>query len=293
MKIRNILFTILMMGIVLVVYLNIDKISNTIKSFLVSEDESIIPSSNEYKRTYSYARFNNISEYRPINYYYNILNNGYTDFTFYCDEEYINCKSDIKKIAHDDVLLSKINNYVHPFNSFSNINTSLLPEEDKVRVTVSYKYSDEKIKSINEKVDEVLDSLKLDGLSSKEKIEKVHDFIIDNTKYDNDLVNDESKYDSTSAYGSLIEGYGVCSGYSDAMAIFLDRLDIPNLKISSDNHIWNLVSLDGEWLHLDLTWDDTENKLFSDNYFLITKEKLFSLDSKEHNYDTSFYLEAK
>ena len=101
-----------------------------------------------------------------------------------------------------------------------------------------------------------------------------------------------SAYDSTSAYGSLIEGYSVCSGYADAMAIFLDAFGIPNLKVSSENHIWNLVNLDGEWLHLDLTWDDVDNARYKDNYFLITTYDLFEKDKEEHNFDKDFFLEA-
>jgi len=90
----------------------------------------------------------------------------------------------------------------------------------------------------------------------------------------------------------LIEGHSVCSGYSDAMAIFLDILNIPNLKVSSDNHVWNLVYLGDSWLHLDLTWDDTDNDKYSNNFFLITKEKLLTLDKKEHIFDEEFFLEA-
>lgn len=48
----------------------------------------------------------------------------------------------------------------------------------------------------------------------------------------------------------------------------------------------------GKWLHIDLTWDDSENNKYDNNYFLITKEKLFSLDTKEHNFDESFFIEA-
>jgi len=73
--------------------------------------------------------------------------------------------------------------------------------------------------------------------------------------------------------------------------ILLD-INIPNIKVSSDNHIWNLVYIDNKWLHLDLTWDDTENTKYNNNYFLITKERLFMLDNKEHNFDSDFFLEA-
>jgi len=162
----------------------------------------------------------------------------------------------------------------------------------EITIEIEHKYSEDKISKINTKVKNILESLDLDGKSDKEKIKLVHNYIITHSEYDNDAIKGNSSYDSNSAYGNLIEGHSVCSGYSDAMAIFLDILNIPNLKVSSDNHVWNLVYLGDSWLHLDLTWDDTDNDKYSNNFFLITKEKLLTLDKKEHIFDEEFFLEA-
>lgn len=294
---KNILFTLAMIGIVCVVYVNVDEISSVVKKYLVSNNTPVIKESNDYKRSYEYINFDYEEDYVPfsrndiMNIYFNILNNGWKTFTFYCPYEYNTCLYDVENIAFNNELLSKINNYVHPFNSFYHINTKV-SSSGEVSVEVTPKYTEEKIKEINDKVNQIVKYLGLRDLSDKEKIAKIHDYIIKNSKYDNDATLGKSKYDSTSAYGNLIEGYSVCSGYSDAMAIFLDILNIPNLKVSSSNHIWNLVYLDGKWLHLDLTWDDTDNEKYNNNYFLITKEKLFTLDSKEHIFDEEFFLEG-
>lgn len=291
---KNFLFTILMLGLVLLVYFNIEDISDFIND--LSKDKVIIPESNEYKRNYKYIRFSNDEEYYPLskedikNIYYNVLNNGWDTFTFYCPDSYVECTDDILEIGDDKQLLSKINNYVHPFNSFLHIYVKIVG--NKVTIQNEKKYSDEMIETINNKVDEVLNSLNIGFHSDRTKIEQIHNYIINNSTYDEDYVLGTSSHKSNSAYGNLIEGFGVCSGYSDAMAIFLDRLNIPNIKVSSENHIWNLVYVDGEWLHLDLTWDDTENVRYNNNYFLITKERLFVLDDKEHNFDEDFFLEA-
>ena len=86
----------------------------------------------------------------------------------------------------------------------------------------------------------------------------------------------------------MIQGYGTCNGYADAMAIFLDY------KISNDEHIWNLVYLDGKWYHLDLTWDDpiSETNINRDTYFLITTKTLEELNDGTHNFDKKIYSEA-
>ena len=130
----------------------------------------------------------------------------------------------------------------------------------------------------------------------REKIRVIHDYIIDNTEYDklkNDNINDTT-YKSQTAYGALIQGYATCNGYSDAMAIFLDKLNVINYKISNDEHIWNLVYLDGKWYHLDLTWDDpiSEINVNRDTYFLITSDKLLELNDGTHEFDKNIYSEA-
>ena len=296
-QIKNILFTIAMMGIVLIVYTNVDEISSVVKKYLVNSNEPVIKETNQYKRDYNYLTFSYDEDFKPlnkddiINIYFNVLNNGWTSFTFYCPYEYTTCLYDVEQIAFNNELLSKINNYVHPFNSFYNMNTKV-SSNGEVVIEIEQKYSVQKQEEINKKVASILEELNLTNLSTKSKIELIHNYIIKHATYDNAATNGNSKYDSNSAYGNLIEGYSVCSGYSDAMAIFLDILKIPNLKVSSDNHIWNLVLVDDKWLHLDLTWDDTENEKYNNNYFLITKEKLFKLDSKEHVFDESFFLEA-
>ena len=79
------------------------------------------------------------------------------------------------------------------------------------------------------------------------------------------------------------------------MAIFLDRYNIPNFKIISENHIWNAVYLDGNWYHLDLTWDDPVTSDKSDvleyNFFLITTDELEQLKTNQHVYDKTVFSE--
>ena len=101
------------------------------------------------------------------------------------------------------------------------------------------------------------------------------------------------KYKSDNAYGVLIENYGLCGGYTDAMMLFLERFQIPNYKIATENHIWNYVKIDDRWLHLDLTWDDpiTENEknILDDTYFLITDDELMSLEKEDHTYNADIF----
>lgn len=293
-KIVNIFYTICLFLIIYIVYINIDKISNFFNNLMLNKYKVKLEDPNIYKRDYNFSNFTYNEDYIPlnkdgiINIYYNVLNNGWETFTFYCPSEYTECINDVKSISNDEELLSNINNYVHTFNSFKNItvSTSSLGE---VSLNIDYKYDSNQINEINFELDNIISSLNLQSLSEEEKIRKFHEYLIDNITYN----KDENK-DGTSAYNALLNGYAVCSGYTDAMGIFLDRYNIPNIKISSKDHIWNLVYINDKWLHLDTTWDDTDIEKYNNyNYFLITKEKLHSLDTTEHIFDEDFFIEGR
>ena len=131
-------------------------------------------------------------------------------------------------------------------------------------------------------------------MTVRQKIKKIHDYIINHTSYDSERSDKKvTNYKSDNAYGVLIEGKGLCGGYSDAMMLFLERFNIPSIKITTENHAWNYVKIDNEWLHLDLTWDDpvTSNgkDILDDSYFLINDSQLKTIEKEDHNYNKEVY----
>lgn len=80
--------------------------------------------------------------------------------------------------------------------------------------------------------------------------------------------NSEDAYPHAyTAYGALVEGRAVCEGYSRAMQLLLHRVGIPctlvtgQAKETGEEHMWNLVTVNGRNYHLDVTWDDSEDIL--------------------------------
>jgi len=226
---------------------------------------------------------------------YYLINSGITYSKRYCAKDYDTCYQDMEAISGDINLLSILNNYVHPFNSFDSIIFNF--NANIIEIEFKHTYSDEEITLLNKKVDQIIEENITSNMSTKDKIKTIHDYIINHTEYDTlktTDINDET-YKSNTAYGVLIEGYGICSGYSDAMKLFLDKLNIINYKISNDQHIWNLVYLDGTWWHLDLTWDDpvSDKNITRDNYFLISTKNLELLNDGVHYFNSSIFSEAK
>ena len=225
---------------------------------------------------------------------YYLINSGNSNSERYCGKEYKECYNDMIAISNDDTTLSLLNDFVHPYNSFDNITFNF--NSNVIEIEIKHTYTKEDITEINNKVETILKENINNNMSTKDKIKALHDYIINNTNYDIEKSKNinNNTYKSNTAYGVLIQGYGICSGYSDAMAIFLNKLNIINYKINNDDHIWNLVHLNDKWYHLDLTWDDpvSERNITRDNYFLITSKDLELLKDENHNFNKNIFTEA-
>lgn len=289
------------LSIFIVTYINFypDKVKDLIDKYIYKK-EYIIAKANDYYLENNYEYLQNYTDDvknkdELLNYIYYVINTGSDYADGECAKEYTDCVKDLSTLANDEAKLSLINNFVHPYNSFKTISFTY-NERGEFSLIIEHMYSDEEITEINYVVENKVNELINDTMSSEDKIKAIHDYIINTTEYDTlktKNINDET-YKSNTAYGVLIQGYGICSGYSDAISIFLNKLGIKNYKISNDTHIWNLIYLNGVWVHLDATWDDpisefNENR---DTYFLIDYDELLELDDDTHYFDKTIYKEA-
>ena len=275
---------------------------NLYRTYFVKENKDVtLKESNDYTRDYDFNFVKRTDDFTPnkyqdlLNIYYTVLNSGVEEFSFYCPDEYSSCIDDVDSLANNQKVLSTINNFVHPFNSFRHLETSY-DDYGKVTLKIEHIYSNNDIKLINAKVEEIEKEIWNSSMSNEDKIKEAHNYIINNSKYDKDRSdNNIVKYKSDTAYGSLLEGYSLCGGYTDAMELFLEDMGIKSYKISSENHVWNAVNLNNAWYHLDLTWDDPITTDGSDileyNFFLITTSELSELEGEQHNYDKNVYSE--
>ena len=280
---------------------------NPIKEFAIkiinNRPELIILPSNNYTKQYDFEFVKKSIDYVPYsvgdirNIYYSMINNGWNEFTFYCPSEYEECVKDVQTISSNDTLLTNINNYANPYNAFNSIETTY-DDSGEINIKLEQLYSITEINYLNDIIDKIIKENTNSSMNDEQKIRAIHDYIINQTDYDK-VRNDTgtSNYKSNTAYGALVEKKAICSGYADAMALILDRLNIKNFKIASKAHVWNAVYINNQWLHLDLTWDDPVSErgpILDHKYFLITTEQLKKEDGDEietHDYDKTVYLE--
>jgi hypothetical protein len=96
------------------------------------------------------------------------------------------------------------------------------------------------------------------------------------------------KHPSFEAIGLFNNATAVCSGYARAFNGVAHELGIPSLMISSETmaHAWNMVYLDGEWLFVDVTFDDPvpdQKASFRSTYLLLNTEDFLKLE--KHRFD--------
>lgn len=253
---------------------------------------------NEYKLKYNGTYLHLVDDFVPknkvdlINIYYTVLTSGMTEFTFYCDVDYDECINDVRTLTKDDMVLSHINGFVHVYNSYTSISTEF-KNNGKVTLKIQKLYTQEMIDKIDSEIKKLYKELYNKDKSIKDNLKKIHDYIIDNTKYDLDYVDKKTERLSNTAYAPLFDGYAICSGYTDLMALFLYEMSIDNIRVSNETHTWNLITLEDKQLAIDLTYDDPVSQDGKNNkrhtYFFITSEELLKLDD-DHAFNKDIYL---
>ena len=103
--------------------------------------------------------------------------------------------------------------------------------------------------TVAKKVQDVVAAVVRPGMSDYQKALALHNWLMFNANYD-------QTYSHYSPDGVLLDGTGVCQSYATAYQLLLNAVGIENDLEYGDDHVWNMIVLDGEWYHVDVTWDD-------------------------------------
>ena len=138
------------------------------------------------------------------------------------------------------------------------------------------------VQTVEEAVDTIIGYMNSFGIVGEyNKALYLHDWLVMNANYD-------YTYSNYHADGVLLKGKGVCQSYSEAYELLLNAAGIPCrvLTAMEMNHSWNLVLLNGEWCHIDVTWDDpNEGGWERHKYFGMNDDQI----AKDHIWNRSAY----
>ncbi len=94
-----------------------------------------------------------------------------------------------------------------------------------------------------------------------DKQKTAHDIICSITTYDLNASYNQG------AYSVFVNGSSVCAGYAEAFSMLCNAAGVQTVCVTSANHEWNLIWLNGICYYVDCTWDDGDGSYY-DNVFL-------------------------
>lgn len=146
---------------------------------------------------------------------------------------------------------------------------------------VSYSFDIDKIPSMQAEVDRAADnilSMITPEMNDYDIVKLFHDYVIQNCTYDDKAANPNT------IYGTLVEKEALCQGYAQSFTYLCSLAGIDSLivlGVANEPHMWNIVKMDGDYYHIDLTWDDPDRAKNPDSvrydYFGLTDERIREL----------------
>ena len=184
-------------------------------------------------------------------------------------------------------------NYRYTYNK-----TTLIVSSVSFSYPLTVEQRDQRQQEIENAIQPFLSSL-TDDMSDFEIVQHVYENIISLVDYDTVRLEADQKLtsdekwdrpdDIRSVYGVFIQKKAVCAGYAKAFQLLLNALGIECTYVTSDTHAWNLVRLEGDYYHIDATWDDSSNTKAEKNmssrvsyhFFCITTDELLRVKAHQ------------
>lgn len=112
--------------------------------------------------------------------------------------------------------------------------------------------------AVNAEIKQIVAAIPASADTDAEKALYLHDYVVEHVAY---VISENDQ----TAYGALIEGRAVCTGYAEAYQLLLAAVGIESSILTGytidatgyqEAHAWNMVWLGGKCYFTDVTWDD-------------------------------------
>lgn len=248
-----------------------NKMTNS-QSTIQTDDTSIDNVTPTYFGEKSCMRYDQLNDTQKL--VYNQIFDGIEKYSNVIDISHDINEDDLEKI-YDAIINTADFELVYPTRKYDFKYDSI--SGSIYKISPKYDVSLDTRSNMISQVDTIVDSVIAEtyGLDEFQTLKYFHDYIILNCSYDADEEN------CSNAYGVFIDGKAVCEGYARAFKYLCDKVGIPcELVIGNTDieHMWNIVEIDGNWYHVDVTWDDPKNKdgdYISYSYFNLSDEQIF------------------
>ncbi|MBE5909638.1 transglutaminase domain-containing protein [Pseudobutyrivibrio sp.] len=147
-----------------------------------------------------------------------------------------------------------------------------------VKVQLSYGISKSNLDSAKTAYNNAIENIVSGASSYESEIEielYVHDAICELATYNSNAELNQS------AYSALVNGSTVCAGYARAFQNVCQELGLTCYYLTGTadggDHAWNIISIDGNFYNVDLTWDDSISESYGSSvytYFNLTDSEI-------------------
>ncbi len=176
-----------------------------------------------------------------------------------------NCESSVPMTADSDIYNTLLNLVGIEQLGFGHVSNRKMGDFDvetqHFSIEYTYRFTAAEMSNMNRAseaaADKILEGI-TDDMSDYDKLKYFHDYLIKNCKSDT-----EDKFANT-IYGTLVNGKALCEGYAKSFSYLCNRAGIENMIVTGMTnvaHMWNMVKVDGNWYHIDVTWDKPEGPL--------------------------------
>lgn len=205
--------------------------------------------------------------------FYHYLSRWETNFEIH----YIGSTADIEKMIQNAVEeASNRDQYIYGHLAERKIEYEYSKNDAKIKVHQTYLTNLAQEAVVDQRVSAILSTIEHESLTEFQKVKFVNDYIVKQTEYSTD-----SSASPHSAFAVLQEGKGVCQGYALLALKMLVQLGVETKyvvgEVYTGGHAWNLVKVDGNWYHLDTTWNDPtpdRKNMVRYQYFLVDDSRM-------------------
>lgn len=164
--------------------------------------------------------------------------------------------------------------YYYTYNSYTGYVIGL----SNIIYDYSEKQATKMLAAYEAAVEKALSGASMDW-SDMEKALYINDYLARNCEYD-------TSYSNYTAYDALVNQVAVCQGYALACLELADRLGLTCEVVTSDSlwHAWNMIQVNGEYYHLDVTWNDPVNDYIgrANHIYLMKSKDYFCSEEAGH-----------
>lgn len=137
-------------------------------------------------------------------------------------------------------------------------------------------------------------SILSDSMTEYEKELVVHDYLVKNIQYYEWEDIKDIPNEMHNAYSALVKKQAVCDGFSKAFQVIMQQEGIEcmlvNGMLEDVAHAWNIVNIEGDYYHIDLTSDqlkigEESDSNLSHTFFNLTDEEINETHKKNKNYN--------